>query len=43
MFEAYKRALDPKSILDVIGKDVLQSMMQGFFYKQRAGLALFYD
>ena len=43
MFESYQRALNPKSILDVLGKDVLQSMMQGSFYKQRAGLTLFYD
>src|SRR5688572_15766222 len=41
--QRYVETLDPVSILEVIPKDILQSLMQGSFYKERAGLTLIYD
>ncbi|MEK6259110.1 MAG: ATP-binding protein [Planctomycetota bacterium] len=43
MFDAYYNILNPTSILDIVEKSVLQSLMQSFFYRQRTGLMLRYD
>lgn len=43
MLEEYQEALEPKSLLEVVPKEVLQSQMQGFFYGHSAGMVLMYD
>lgn len=43
MLENYQKALSPQSLLDVVPRSVLQSLMQGFFYGHRAGMALLYN
>ncbi len=43
MLEKYQSALNPASILEVVPRDVLQNLMQGFFFGYRAGMVLIYD
>src|ERR1017187_5813360 len=43
MFLSYRRILAPPSILDVVDDQILRSLMQAFFYRQRTGLTMLYD
>jgi signal transduction histidine kinase len=43
MLEAYRKAINPASLLEVVPKDVLQSHLQGFLYGTRTGTLLIYD
>jgi signal transduction histidine kinase/ligand-binding sensor protein len=42
MLEKYQNSLNPESLLKVVPKNVLQSLMKGFFYGNRAGMVLMY-
>jgi signal transduction histidine kinase len=43
MLENYRRALNPPSLLDIVPPEILQSLMQSFFFGFRAGMVLIYD
>jgi len=43
MLDVYRRSLTPKSIVDVVPAEILQALMQGFYYGHRAGMVLIYD
>lgn len=43
MLEEMKAALEPQSLLEIVPREILQSLMQGFFFGQRAGMVLIYD
>lgn len=39
----YDSAANPDSILDVIPRDMMVKLMQGYFYSEKAGMGLLYD
>ncbi len=43
MLEELRATLQPKSLLEIVPPEILQSLMQGFFFGQRAGMVLIYD
>src|ERR1043166_2312343 len=43
MFQSYRSILEPSSILEVVDKEILQSLMQAFFYRQGTGLTMLFD
>ncbi len=42
-FSDYKKVFRPETILDIVPQDLLQSMLEGFFYGEKAGVMLVYD
>ena len=43
MLEEFQQVLHPQTLLDVVPKEILRAMMQGFFFGHRAGMLLVYD
>ena len=43
MLEKFHKALQPISLLEIVPKEVLQSLMQGFFFGFHAGIVFMYD
>lgn len=41
--QEFQETLEPECIRDVVPDEILQGMMKGFFYGQRAGMVLIYD
>lgn len=41
--DQYIRALNPKNVLGILPKELMLSHIQGFFFREKAGVTLFYD
>lgn len=43
MFEDYRSIRQPKSILDVVDRGIIQDLMQAFFFREKTGMTMLYD